>query len=265
MITGFPAPLFPPGFGASGRTHDGDVAEKRRTVKGSWHYQATSHRAFELVIAAIVSAALHGAAFLLIGPTKERAYSRPMEETPVITLTMSNLKELEDPEPTPVEGDAPIDPASFVPTQADLPQIVNPSDFVQKIDFSSLVERPDLSSAKVLAVPENINRGASLRQSIGAIFNLTDLDRAPEPLVRPPPLFPAQFRGEIIEVTVRVQFIVDSTGQVVSARVIESTHTGFNTAATQGVERWRFRPGIKNGRRVNTRMEVPIIFSTHDE
>jgi len=32
-----------------------------------------------------------------------------------------------------------------------------------------------------------------------------------------------------------------------------------------GVSRWRFRPGMRGGRRVNTRMSVPIIFRVSDD
>jgi hypothetical protein len=42
--------------------------------------------------------------------------------------------------------------------------------------------------------------------------------------------------------------------------VIDATYPGFEDAAIVGVMRWQFRPGIKGGKRVATRMVVPIIF-----
>jgi len=32
------------------------------------------------------------------------------------------------------------------------------------------------------------------------------------------------------------------------------------SAAYDGVRQWRFRPGMKGGRKVNVRMQVPIVF-----
>jgi len=59
---------------------------------------------------------------------------------------------------------------------------------------------------------------------------------------------------------VTVEFIVDRDGKVLNPVVVQTTHDGFNDAAMAGVSRWRFRPGWKNGKKVNTRMSVPIIF-----
>jgi protein TonB len=58
-----------------------------------------------------------------------------------------------------------------------------------------------------------------------------------------------------------VEFIVNVEGRVTNAFAYESTHPGFNDAAIKGVEKWKFRAGQKAGRKVNTRMRVPINFS----
>jgi protein TonB len=62
-----------------------------------------------------------------------------------------------------------------------------------------------------------------------------------------------------------VGFIVDSSGNVVQAYVVRSSHREFEQPAVQAVSRWKFRPGRKGGRAVNTRMQVPIIFSITDD
>jgi len=46
---------------------------------------------------------------------------------------------------------------------------------------------------------------------------------------------------------------------VLNPIVVESSYNGFEDAALSGVARWRFRAGMRGGRRVNTRMSVPII------
>jgi protein TonB len=35
----------------------------------------------------------------------------------------------------------------------------------------------------------------------------------------------------------------------------------FKVAAVEGLRRWRFRPGIKDGRAVRTHMQIPLVFS----
>lgn len=39
---------------------------------------------------------------------------------------------------------------------------------------------------------------------------------------------------------------------------------GFNEAAVQGVAKWKFRAGVRGGRKVNTQMRVPIVFRFDD-
>jgi protein TonB len=218
-----------------------------------------------LVIAVIVSIAVHASAFWGIGRPGKKAAVTARDDTPTIALTMPDAKDLEEPDPTPSDSAEPVEASSYVPSLADLPQTPRPDDFVQKIDLNSLVEHPDMSTAKVFSVPDNVNRGAALRNSMGAIFNLADLDRVPEALVQPPPLFPKQYKNEVPQATVVVQFIVTTNGEVVNPVVMQSTHSGFNTPAMMGVSKWKFRPGQKAGRKVNTRMEVPIIFSVSSE
>jgi protein TonB len=57
-----------------------------------------------------------------------------------------------------------------------------------------------------------------------------------------------------------VQFIVSSDGRILDATVVESTDDRFNEPAVKGVYKWKFKPGMKGGRKVNTRMAVPIRF-----
>jgi protein TonB len=214
----------------------------------------------------ILSAGLHLG--LLFGVQK----SKPVAPLPVddhlIALTISppQLKELEE-EPILADDarDTPLDLALPVPSQADLPSLPRPDDFVQAFDFSSLIEKPDMRDTKITVIPEHIQRGVDLRAKIGKIFNLADLDRAPEPIVQAAPVFPFNLKREAIEGHVRVEFVVDTEGRVHNAFVVQSSHPGFDEAAITGVSRWRFRPGYKGGRKVNTRMQVPIVFKIVDD
>jgi len=262
MLTDYSTPFYPDNPAAPPNVHGkGATRTRPAPIDGSWRYDSGPRRRGTLIVAVVVSFAVHASAFWGIGRPGKKHVVAARDEAPTIALTMPDLKELEEPDPTPTDNTEPVDTSSYVPSLADLPQTPRPDDFVQKIDLNSLVDRPDMTTAKVFTVPDNLNRGAALRNSMGAIFNLADLDRVPEPLVQPPPLFPKQYKNEVPQATVVVQFIVTTNGEVVNPVVVQSTHSGFNTPAMLGVTKWKFRPGQKGGRKVNTRMEVPIIFS----
>lgn len=232
---------------------------------GSSRYPCPHRSRLILAFAIALSLAVHLGLFFGIGRPKPKI-ARPVESNLVaLTFVMPQLKELEEPEAAPNE-DAAVKPDLGMPApmQADLPQIPLPTDFVQQLDFSSLIEKPDLSMSKVWTIPENIRRGSKPGEGMGNIFNLADLDRVPEPVVQPAPTFPVALRREVSKATVVVEFIVDIQGRVSNAFMVESTHTGFDEAAVTGVQKWRFRAGVRGGKKVNTRMRVPIVFTIVD-
>jgi periplasmic protein TonB len=228
---------------------------------GAWRYKSARLSRGALAIAALASAGVHAAIFFGFGhAAKKPAISAP--PVAVIRLTIPDIKDLEEPEQHTT--DAPTearDLATLVPMQADLPQLPQPSDFVQAINFSSLVETPEFSRIAINVIPETFRGGRQLAEKIGKIFDLTDLDRIPDPLVQRAPAYPIAMRREGASGTVHVQFVVDVAGQVLDAHVIATTNHGFDEAAVNAVAKWKFRPGIKSGRKVNTNMAVPIVFS----
>lgn len=94
-----------------------------------------------------------------------------------------------------------------------------------------------------------------------APFSLAQLDRVPRAKVQPAPEYPFALRQAGIEGTVTVEFEVDATGRVVSARALQSTVREFEDAAVRAVLKWRFEPGRYHGKAVAFRMVVPIGFS----
>jgi protein TonB len=215
-----------------------------------------------LAMAVLVSASLHAALFFGFRPATRKPVTAPKEEFTIRLLPMPEVKELEEPETIPGDEAPPPDTSVLVPMQQDLPQAPQVTDFVQQINFASFLEQPDFSQLKVYTVPENIRTaGAGMAQKLGKIFNLEDLDRPPEPLFQPAPMYPHAMRREGATAKVMVEFIVDEHGAVLAPIVFETTHHGFDDAALAGVARWKFRPGIHSGRKVNTRMRVPIAFT----
>lgn len=79
------------------------------------------------------------------------------------------------------------------------------------------------------------------------------------------PTYPFAMRRAGIQGRVVVNFVVDTNGNVRIPFATESTHPGFRNAAIDAVAEWKFKPGKRGGRKVNTRMQVPIIFSIEGE
>jgi protein TonB len=150
-----------------------------------------------------------------------------------------------------------MDPGVVVPKLVDLPSAVDLKNaFVQPLDMSVSLQT-GLDTGKPTNIPLKI---ATSRQGGGMkdLFNISQLDRVPEPIVQPPPQFPVQLKKDVDRAEVVVEFIVDSKGNTRDVRVASSTIPGSSLRPSRGVNKWRFRPGMKTGRKVNTRMMVPI-------
>lgn len=235
----------------------------------AWRYRASRRpRWRRLLLALGVAGSVH-ALVLFAFNGKDKVVKRSAEDEGTIELmVMPDLSKLEEPEISDVVDPAESAPleGSFVPMQADVPQVVDISTaFVQQIDFSSLQPKADLSQAKVVSIPTAIRRGGTgSGTGLKDVFNLAQLDRIPEAIFQPPPVFPVSLKKEVSNARVEVEFVVTAKGEVVEVRVISSTHSGFESAAVSGVSRWQFRPGMKGGKKVNTRMRVPLLFRVID-
>jgi periplasmic protein TonB len=81
-----------------------------------------------------------------------------------------------------------------------------------------------------------------VKLNIGTGFNP---DRDAQPLVRIPPQYPercmqrAKAREQVV-----VEFDVTPEGTTTNPRVIDSTNSCLNSAATKSVERWKYQPKI---------------------
>jgi len=61
--------------------------------------------------------------------------------------------------------------------------------------------------------------------------------------------------GEVI-----VEFIVTASGNVAEPHVVNQCHPEFARAAIEAVLASKYKPGILDGRPVNSRVRVPIVF-----
>ncbi len=86
-----------------------------------------------------------------------------------------------------------------------------------------------------------------------------DYDSPPRPIKQTRPQYPQEAFIKKIEGTVVVEILIDSSGRVVRARVIQSVPL-LDAAALQTVYQWVFQPAVKQGRPVPTIAHVPVGF-----
>jgi periplasmic protein TonB len=215
----------------------------------------------DLIIGLLVSILVHGGVvgvseWMKKGPPKPK----PKDKDELVAIVMPPLP---PDEPDKVEADdTPAPVIDFAPPmQTDVPQLVQPDSFVQQL------QPPPPEGLKPNSGVINIPSGrvGAGGKGLGEIFDLNKLDQIPSPTYQSKPIYPFEMRRAGITGQVVVGFIVDSTGAVQNAYAVSSTQREFEAAAIQAVSKWKFNPGRTGGRSVNTRMQVPIVFSISDD
>lgn len=216
----------------------------------------------DLIIGVFVSVVIHVAAFFgdQLFPEKVEEV-KVVEDKPTIQIEAPPPMEPEEPEvvETTTEEVKPLDFAP--PMQADVPQLVTDTSFVQKI------QPPPPENVRPAAGVMTIPAQRDMSQFRGMqVFDLASLDQQPVPRgVRAQPQYPYEMRRAGTAGEVTVDFIVDTDGNVQNAAAIKSTHREFEQPAVAAVQKWKFRPGRKGGRNVNVHMQVPIVFQLNED
>jgi len=97
------------------------------------------------------------------------------------------------------------------------------------------------------------------------VFELSEVDQPPRPLVKVPPFYPLSARAKGIEGKVELVFVVQADGLVSDIEVTDSfPGTIFVEAALRAVRQWRFKPGTKEGQAVAIRVRLPLCFQLED-
>ena len=214
----------------------------------------------DLIIGLLVSFVLHGGIVWLGELEPAVAPQKPKEEVP--TIQLMEMPKLEPDEPEKVDTDeAPPKPVDFAPPmQTDVPQIVTDTSFVQKLQPPP----PDGLTINKGAITIPQGQVGGLGKGI-EVFDISKLDQAPVAKFQARPQYPFEMRRAGIAGEVLVDFIVDSNGDVRNAYAARSSQREFESAAVQAVSKWKFRPGKKGGRNVNTHMQVPIVFTLNED
>lgn len=99
-------------------------------------------------------------------------------------------------------------------------------------------------------------------------FNIADqassLNRPPKPLYNPKPNYPRTLRDEGVTGYVKVQVVVDVTGEVQDIEVVASDNELFSEEAVKVLKKWKFAPALENGQPISSRVQFSIPFKIRD-
>ncbi len=88
-----------------------------------------------------------------------------------------------------------------------------------------------------------------------------DMDSAPSPSSKTPPIYPASLLKNGVGGKVLVSCTIDATGKVVGTSIKSSSgHPDLDKAAINAVNRWKFKPGTKGGKKIKSVVVVPFNF-----
>jgi len=199
-----------------------------------------------------------GFLFVLLPLTEQ--FSPP----PEADLSLRELKRVAVPPPLkapPPQPDQPLTPRDFV---VDLPQPTMKDSPPASPSLQIPVDlQPRLGNLQAAYQNSFQIQGDDLALGMASgIFEIADLDQAPQALARVNPLYPPQARMRKIEGYVTVEFIVGVDGSPQDLQVVDSAPGDlFIRSVERAVRGWRFKPGEVGGKAVASRVRQRIDFT----
>ncbi|MDI1337954.1 MAG: TonB family protein [Lacunisphaera sp.] len=102
--------------------------------------------------------------------------------------------------------------------------------------------------------------GRQSEQLLPRVYSVGDLDQKFSVLQRVEPLYPAAMQRADIEGQVLLDFTINANGELENVQTRSSTNDAFDQAARTALQKWKFRPGIKNGAAVGVRTMQTFTF-----
>jgi len=152
------------------------------------------------------------------------------------------------------------------------------------IQSASVLDSEDVSAGEVLTkmavamalkmkIPPQMKDGKAIPATIRAPFFFPiENDEGPAaaalPIPRPKqehavmPAYPAALREAGVVGGAVLELKVDATGKLVHMTTLRASHPEFETAAKEALAKWQFAPALQDGKPVDSRCRVAIVFET---
>ncbi|EDY80555.1 TonB family C-terminal domain protein [Verrucomicrobiia bacterium DG1235] len=131
------------------------------------------------------------------------------------------------------------------------------SEALQKWSFKPAIKSGEAVASKII-IPFRFNGDGKSHDAVVAAAK-TPVDKAPIALRQPTPELPREIRKERGEA--KLAITVDSHGYVADVDVLESTNDALSTAAREAALQWKFKPAIKDGVAVASKVIQPFSFN----
>ena len=118
-----------------------------------------------------------------------------------------------------------------------------------KTELANILKRQQITAAKMTEK--------------GKEFNIPTFGggvSAPVPIFQPEPEYSEEARKAKWQGTVMLSLVVDETGKAVGIKVTKSLGLGLDEKAIEAVQKWRFKPGTKDGKPVPVIASVEVNF-----
>jgi protein TonB len=118
-----------------------------------------------------------------------------------------------------------------------------------------------------LALPEmpQASPPAQSHDLLSGAFELGEVDQAPRLVRRVNPVYPYRARKRGIEGKVKIKFLIDANGQITHLSILKADPEGvFDKSVLTAVRRWRFKPGLVDGKPVDTWVVLPLTFKLEE-
>ena len=100
--------------------------------------------------------------------------------------------------------------------------------------------------------------GGSIHE--GAVVRVGNGVSAPQILERQEPSYTEEARAARIQGTVLLRLVVRADGTTGQIRVMRSLDVGLDQRAVEAVSRWKFKPGMKDGKPVAVETTIEVSF-----
>lgn len=217
----------------------------------------------------------HGA-LMLFGnmPFKGLGHKPKIQQVELVTEAVEEQKEKKEPEPEEEKAEE-VNTGDEPPPDA--------SEIIRNMEMSANEAAPELEAASLSAIEaalSGLNSGGGdfaeslsfqsggriggkgkaggMAKDVEDAFSQSEIDQKPRAIYQAAPVYPSTLRG--IEGTVTLIFVVDEGGRVINPRVEKSTNPEFERPALEAIRQWRFEPGARGGKKVASKMRIPIKF-----
>jgi protein TonB len=91
-------------------------------------------------------------------------------------------------------------------------------------------------------------------------------DNVPKPKLKQAvqPVYPPELRDRNVVGGAIFEIVVDAEGKLASMRTMRASNPEFEAAAVESVKKWEFAPAEKDGKPVESRVRLAIVFETED-